>query len=47
MSAVTVSNLNEKAFEAVEEWRSRHLTHAYPYVFIDSIHIDGIHLKRS
>ena len=42
VSAATVSNLNEKAFEAVEEWRSRQLTHAYPYVFID-----GIYLKRS
>lgn len=42
VSAGTVSNLNEKAFEAVEEWRSRPLTCAYPYVFID-----GIYLKRS
>lgn len=42
VSAATVSNLNEKAFEAVEEWRSRPLTCKYPYVFID-----GIYLKRS
>lgn len=42
VSAATVSNLNEKAFEAVEEWRSRPLTKAYPYVYID-----GIYLKRS
>lgn len=34
-------NLNEKAFEAVEKWRSRPLTCGYPYVFMD-----GIHLKR-
>lgn len=42
VSAGTVSNLNDKAFEAVEEWRSRPLTRTYPYVFID-----GIYLKRS
>ena len=32
VSAATVSNLNEKAFESVERWRSRPLTRAYPYV---------------
>lgn len=42
MPAATVSNLNEKAFETVEEWRSGQPPHAYPYVFID-----GIYLKRS
>lgn len=42
VSAATVSNLNEKAFDAVEKWRSRPLEHSYPYVFID-----GIYLKRS
>lgn len=42
VSASTVSNLNEKAFEAVEEWRSRPLTCEYPYVFVD-----GIYLKRA
>ncbi len=42
VSAATVSNLNEKAFEAVEEWRSRPLAREYPYVFVD-----GIYLKRS
>lgn len=42
VSAATVSNLNERAFEAVEEWRSRPLACKYPYVFID-----GIYLKRS
>ena len=41
-SAATVSNLNEKAFEAVEEWRSRPLERAYPYACVD-----GIYLKRS
>uniref|UniRef100_UPI003209B7D0 IS256 family transposase n=1 Tax=Enorma massiliensis TaxID=1472761 RepID=UPI003209B7D0 len=42
VSAATVSNLNEKAFEAVEEWRNRPLERAYPYVYVD-----GIYLKRS
>lgn len=42
VSAGTVSNLSEKAFKSVEEWRSRPLAQAYPYVFID-----GTYLKRS
>ncbi|MEC4273910.1 IS256 family transposase, partial [Adlercreutzia sp. R25] len=45
VSAATVSNLNDKAFEAfeaVEEWRSRPLTCGCPYVFVD-----GIYLKRA
>ncbi len=42
VSASTVSNLSDKVFEAVEEWRSRPLTRKYPYVFVD-----GIYLKRS
>ena len=42
VSAATVSNLNEKAFESVEAWRSRPLTRAYPYAYVD-----GIYLKRA
>lgn len=42
VSAGTASDPNEKAFKAVEEWRSGPLSREYPYV-----HIDGIHLKRS
>ncbi len=42
VSAATVSNLNERAFESVEAWRSRPLTRAYPYVYVD-----GIYLKRA
>lgn len=30
-----LSNLNEKAFEAVEAWRNRPLRRAYPYVYVD------------
>ena len=42
VSAGTVSNLNDKAFKAVEEWRYRPLACEYPYVYVD-----GIYLKRS
>ena len=42
VSAGTVSNLNEKAFKAVDEWRCRPLAREYPYACID-----GIYLKRS
>lgn len=42
VSAGTVSNLNEKAYRSVEEWRGRPLSGEYPYFFID-----GIYLKRS
>lgn len=42
VSAGTVSNLNDKAFKAVDKWRCRPLTCAYPYVYVD-----GIYLKRS
>lgn len=42
VSAGTVSNLNEKAFAAVEEWRCRPLACEYPYPYVD-----GIYLKRS
>jgi putative transposase len=42
VSASTVSNPDEKAFEAVEAWRSRPLERAYPYVYVD-----GTCLKRS
>ena len=42
VSAGTVSNLNDKAFKSVEEWRCRPLAREYPYVYVD-----GIYLKRS
>ena len=42
VSAGTVSNLNEKAFESVEAWHTRPLSGDYPYLFVD-----GIYLKRS
>lgn len=42
VSAATVSNLNEKAFASVEEWRNRPPGRAHPYVYVD-----GIYLKRS
>lgn len=42
VSAATVSNLSEKAFASVEEWRNGPLERAYPYVYAD-----GMYLKRS
>lgn len=42
VSAGTVSNLNEKAFEAIEAWRNRPLSGDYAYVYVD-----GIYLKRA
>ena len=42
VSAATVSNLNEKAFEVLEAWRNRPIERAYPYA-----RVDGIYLKRS
>ena len=42
VSAATVSNLNEKAFAAVGAWRTKPLTCAYPYVYVD-----GTYLKKN
>jgi len=42
VSPSTVSNLNQKVYDRIEEWRSRPLEGDYPYVYLD-----GICLKRS
>jgi transposase-like protein len=42
VSPATVSNLNKKAYEKIEQWRSRPLFGHYPYVYVD-----GLYLKRS
>ena len=42
VSPDTISNLNKKAYEHIETWRTRDLTDEYPYVYVD-----GIYLKRS
>ena len=42
VSAGTASNLNEKAFESVDAWRTGPLSGGYPYLFVD-----GVYLKRS
>lgn len=42
VSPGTISNLNKKAYEHIESWRSRPLQHSYPYVYVD-----GVYLKRS
>jgi transposase-like protein len=42
VSPSTISELNQKIFQRVEEWRKRPLEVEYPYVFVD-----GLWLKRS
>ena len=42
ISPGTISNLNKKAYEHIETWRSRKLSGSYPYVYVD-----GVYLKRS
>jgi putative transposase len=42
VSASTVSDLNQKAYVHIEEWRNRKLSGKYPYVYVD-----GIYLKRN
>ena len=41
VSSGIISNLNQKAYKHIEEWRQRTLTGEYPYVYVD-----GIYLKR-
>ena len=42
VSASTISDLNQKAYVHIEEWRNRKLSGKYPYVYVD-----GIYLKRN
>lgn len=42
VSASTVSELNQKVYSKIEEWRNRPIEGEHPYVFAD-----GIYLKRS
>lgn len=42
VSAGTVSDLNQKLYDRIEQWRNEPITGAYPYVYLD-----GICLKRS
>ena len=42
VSPGTISNLNKKAYENIENWRTRPLKEEYPYVYVD-----GVYLKRS
>lgn len=41
VSPATISNLNKKAYEHIENWRTRPLSGEYPYVYVD-----GVYLKR-
>jgi len=42
VSSGTISNLNQKAYVQIEEWRGRKLEVEYPYVYLD-----GIYLKKN
>ena len=42
VSPGTISNLNKKAYEHIEQWRIRPLAEEYPYIYVD-----GVFLKRS
>lgn len=42
VSPGTISNLNQKAYAQIEEWRNRPLEVEYPYVYMD-----GIYLKKN
>ena len=42
VSASTISDLNQKTYVHIEEWRQRPLHGKYPYIYID-----GIYLKRN
>jgi len=42
VSASTISDLNQKAYVHIEQWRNRPLSAKYPYVYVD-----GIYLKRN
>ncbi len=42
VSASTISDLNQKAYVHIEEWRNRRLSGKYLYVYVD-----GIYLKRN
>lgn len=42
VSPSTISNLNQKVYERIEEWRNRPIEGTHPYVYLD-----GISLKRS
>lgn len=37
VSASTISDLNQKAYVHIEEWRNRKLSGKYPYVYVDGI----------
>jgi len=41
VSPGTISKLNKKAYENIEQWRNRPITTSFPYVYVD-----GIFLKR-
>ena len=41
VSPSTVSDLNQKIYGKIEEWRMRPITDEYPYVFVDGVYLKG------
>ena len=39
VSPRTISNLNKKAYEHIETWRSRELTASYLYAYVDDVYL--------
>ena len=39
VSPATIGNLNKKAYEHIENWRSRPLSDYYPYVYVDGVYL--------
>lgn len=43
----TISNLNKKAYEHIEIWRTRPLSGEYPYVYVDGVYLNAAGAARS
>ena len=43
VSPGTISNLNKKAYEHIETWRTRPLSGEYPYVYVDGLSLIHIY----
>jgi len=47
VSASTISDLNQKAYVHIEEWRNRKLSGKYPYVYVDGIYLKEAARKKA
>ena len=41
-----ISNLNKKAYEHIETWRTRSLSGNYQYVYVDGVYLNKTQLGR-